>query len=98
MWNLFFFFLQDRVSLCSLGCPGTHTVDQAGLELRNPPASVSLVLGLKACATTPGCGILINLCLTSPEHAGDVSDCIRSLFLIIVLLRHNLFTWLVTFR
>jgi hypothetical protein len=29
------------------------TVDQAGLELRNPPASASRVLGLKACATTP---------------------------------------------
>ena len=24
---------QDRVSLCSPGCPGTHSVDQAGLEL-----------------------------------------------------------------
>jgi hypothetical protein len=45
-------FFQDRVSLCSPGCPGTHSVDQAGLELRNPPASVSGVLGLKACATT----------------------------------------------
>jgi hypothetical protein len=30
------------------------TLDQAGLELRNPPASASRVLGLKACATTPG--------------------------------------------
>jgi hypothetical protein len=48
------FFFQDRVSLCSPGCPGTHFVDQAGLELRNPPASASRVLGLKACATTPG--------------------------------------------
>ena len=36
---------------CSPGCPGTHSVDQAGLELRNPPASASQVLGLKACAT-----------------------------------------------
>jgi hypothetical protein len=27
-------------------------VDQAGLELRNPPASASRVLGLKVCATT----------------------------------------------
>jgi hypothetical protein len=44
----------DRVSLCSPGCPGTHFVDQAGLELRNLPASLSLVLGLKACTTTPG--------------------------------------------
>jgi hypothetical protein len=43
---------RDRVSLCSPGCPGTHSVDQAGLELRNPPASASRVLGLKACATT----------------------------------------------
>jgi hypothetical protein len=42
---LFFFFLQDRVSLYSPGCPGTHSVDQAGLELRNPPASASRVLG-----------------------------------------------------
>ncbi len=25
-----------RVSLCSPGCPGTHFVDQAGLELRLP--------------------------------------------------------------
>ena len=32
---------QDRVSLCSLGCPGTHSVDQAGLELRNPPVPAS---------------------------------------------------------
>jgi hypothetical protein len=42
---------QDRVSLCSPGCPGTHFVDQAGLELRNPPASASQVLGLKVCTT-----------------------------------------------
>ena len=42
------------VSLCSPGCPGTHSVGQAGLELRNLPASASQVLGLKACATTPG--------------------------------------------
>jgi hypothetical protein len=44
----------DRVSLYIPGCPGTHFVDQAGLKLRNPPASASLVLVLKACATTPG--------------------------------------------
>jgi hypothetical protein len=40
-----------RVSLCIPGSPGTHSVDQAGLELRNSPASASQVLGLKACAT-----------------------------------------------
>jgi hypothetical protein len=49
---LFVLFFRDRVSLYSSGCPGTHSVDQAGLELRNPPASASQVLGSKACATT----------------------------------------------
>jgi hypothetical protein len=42
----------DRVSLCCPGCLGIHSVDQAGLELRNLPASASQVLGLKMCATT----------------------------------------------
>jgi hypothetical protein len=37
----------DRFSLCGSGCPGTHSVDQAGLELRNLPASTSQVLGFK---------------------------------------------------
>jgi hypothetical protein len=54
MRNFLFGFFQDRVSLYSLGCPGTHFVNQAGLELRNLSASASQVLGLKACATTPG--------------------------------------------
>jgi hypothetical protein len=48
----FVFCFFETVSLCSPGCPGTHFVDQAGLELRNPLASASQVLGLKACATT----------------------------------------------
>jgi hypothetical protein len=47
-----FVVFQDKVSLCSPGCPGTHFVDQAGLELRNLPASASQVLGLKVCGTT----------------------------------------------
>jgi hypothetical protein len=42
----------DRISLCSPGCLASHSVDQAGLELRNLPASASQVLGLKACTTT----------------------------------------------
>ena len=36
----------------SPGCPRTHSVDQAGLKLRNPPVSASQVLGLKACTIT----------------------------------------------
>jgi hypothetical protein len=50
----FLFSFWDRVSLYSPGCPGTHFVNQAGLELRNPPASASPALGLKACTTMSG--------------------------------------------
>jgi hypothetical protein len=50
---LFFFFsFWDRVSLCSPGYPGTCSVDQAGLELRDPPASPSWVLELKVWTAT----------------------------------------------
>ena len=48
LWlSLFFLSLvfRDRVSLYSTGCPGTHSVHQAGLELRNLPASASQVSG-----------------------------------------------------
>jgi hypothetical protein len=55
-WFCFFVFLvfvfRDRVSLCSYGCPGIPSVDQAGLRLRDPPASASKVLRLKVCTTT----------------------------------------------
>jgi hypothetical protein len=47
------FVSQDRVSLCSPGCPATSSVDQADLELRDLSASASRVLGLKVWATTP---------------------------------------------
>jgi hypothetical protein len=50
--SFLFLIFQDRDSLYSPGCPGTHSVDQVGLELRNPPVSAFQVLGLKACATT----------------------------------------------
>jgi hypothetical protein len=45
-----FWFFQDGVSLC-------HSIDQAGLELRNPPASASQVLGLKACTANAWCEV-----------------------------------------
>jgi hypothetical protein len=59
---LFIYLFFDRVSLCSPGCPGTHSVGQAGLKLRNLPvsASASQVLGLKACATTPSQCVLLT--------------------------------------
>jgi hypothetical protein len=45
---------QERVSLCRPGCAGTHSVNQAGLKLNDPPASASQVLGLKVCTTSTG--------------------------------------------
>jgi hypothetical protein len=43
---LFIYFWRQGFSVqpYSPGCPGTHFVDQAGLELRNPPASAFQVL------------------------------------------------------
>jgi hypothetical protein len=61
-----FVCFQGRVSLFIPGCPGTHPVDQAGLELRNLPASASQVLGLKVCSTMPGLVCVLmswNACL-----------------------------------
>jgi hypothetical protein len=68
----------DRVSLCSPDCPGTHSVDQAGLKLRNLPASASQVLGLKVCATTPGdaCVFLRNNLNYFLNLAYQAMDCI----------------------
>ena len=72
--TFFFFFFWDRVSLYSPGCPGTHFVDQAGLKLRNPLASASRVLGLKACVTTPGW--LLLSCQTSGLPLLSSSHCL----------------------
>lgn len=38
--------------LCSPGCPGNSSVDQASFELRDMLASASQVLEVKACTTT----------------------------------------------
>lgn len=45
--NFRWIFLKDRHSLDSPGFPRIHHGDQAGLELRDPPASASRVPGLK---------------------------------------------------
>ena len=46
---------QDTVSLCSLGCLDTHSVEHAGLELRDLSASSThiQVLGLKVRGQLP---------------------------------------------
>jgi hypothetical protein len=70
--NIFFW---DRVSLYSPGCPGTHFVDQAGLELRNLPASASQVLELKACATMPSSTFFLKYGLFSHFSACPHQAC-----------------------
>jgi hypothetical protein len=46
-WLIFCFVLETGfLSLYSPGCPGTHSVDQAGLELRDSPYPASQALGL----------------------------------------------------
>ena len=50
--SLLLFVFQDKVSLCSTGYPGTHSVDQAGLQIRDSADSASWVLGLKSCTIT----------------------------------------------
>lgn len=43
---LFVKFSWDRVSLCNPCCPGTHSVDQAGLKLGDLPVSAVRIKGL----------------------------------------------------
>jgi hypothetical protein len=45
-------FFERRFLCVALAVLELTFVDQAGLELRNPPASASQVLELKVCATT----------------------------------------------
>lgn len=51
--SLFFIYILDRVSLCSLGCPGIHYVGQAGLILTESLTCASQVLRFKGKQTTP---------------------------------------------
>jgi hypothetical protein len=69
-----FFFFRDRVSVYRPGCPGTHFVEQAADELRNSPASVSQVLGLKVCTTIAR---LVSPFLLTESFAGYCWELIR---------------------
>lgn len=63
--SLFYVYVRglfgDRISLCSSGSPGTHSEDQAGLELRHLPVSIFSVIGLKVYATTACCLCFFSL-------------------------------------
>lgn len=47
-----FFFSFFSPKTCSPSCPGTHYIDQSGLELRDALDSASQVIGSKVWATT----------------------------------------------
>jgi hypothetical protein len=81
---LFLFVFRDRVSLYSPGCPGTHSVEQAGLELRNPPSSASQVLGLNACATIAQPASPILMAESCPEDTISQSVSLSSGYYIFV--------------
>jgi hypothetical protein len=59
----FGFFFETGFFSIALAVLELNFVDQAGLELRNPPASASRVLGLKACATMPGSNSFKKMCV-----------------------------------
>jgi hypothetical protein len=67
-------FVWDDAFLCNPGCPGTHSVDQAGLKLRNTPASTSQVLLLKACVTTAWLALVLRNNYVTWYDADDVMD------------------------
>ena len=48
-WGFFFLVFRSRQGFCIALAVLELNVDQADLELRNPPASASQVLGLKVC-------------------------------------------------
>ena len=52
LFFVLFCFFRDRVSMYSPGCPGTHSVDQAGLNSETHLPLPPRVLGLQVCATT----------------------------------------------
>jgi hypothetical protein len=62
----FFGFFRDRVSLCSPGCPGTHFVDQAGLEseIHLPLPPKCWITGMRHhCPAHTQCFLKIYVCL-----------------------------------
>jgi hypothetical protein len=71
--------------VCGPGFLELNFVDQAGLELRNPPAnppaSASQVLGLQACATAPSKQtIFLHFFLPVLGWGGDpVVDCLAGM-------------------
>lgn len=68
----FFFFFTNRVSLHNPDFPGTPDIGQGRLEIRDPPSSVSGVLGEKVYDTMP-CHLELVIFLLPPPSAELIS-------------------------
>ena len=68
-------------TLYTPGCPRTHSVDQAGLKLKDLPAFASQMLGLKCVPPPRGFTPLLQL---KPHINFSVSKCSFSLLLYLV--------------
>lgn len=82
LFCLFVILFETRFPLCIHGCPGTHSIDWAGLELRELPASASWLLELKAYAaaaaattTRPIWGVLTSKWILQHRKVGK--ECFR---------------------
>ncbi|GAB1301749.1 Disintegrin and metalloproteinase domain-containing protein 32 [Apodemus speciosus] len=65
----------DRVSLYSPGCSGTHAIDQAGLELRNLPASASQSAGITGMHHHCPAICLNGVCVESRFLKAEANSC-----------------------
>jgi hypothetical protein len=59
-------YFGPSLSLLLLFEAGFLCIALAGLDFRNPPASASLVLGLKLCTTTPCTSVLLRRAIKIP--------------------------------
>jgi hypothetical protein len=73
LFSFLFFFstphspTADRISLCSPGCPETYSVDQAGLDLRNPAfaaCQVTFVFSIIILAGIRKCLTVVSVCIS----------------------------------
>ena len=60
--------VETGFSLCCHGYPGTQSVDQADLKLRNPSLSASQALELTSFATTVWLGITVFIAVTNTQE------------------------------
>ena len=71
--------------LCSPGYPGTHSIDQAGLKLRDPPASAGIKSVCHHCPASPksvfgGICVFVKEQMPQHMHRGQFSSsCMRIL-------------------